>query len=60
MKTIKALANKAIQFVNRLTAFWSLWGGYHYENKIDVSFAWELAGIFTDHADALSEFEAMK
>ena len=60
MKTINALANRLIQFVNRLTAFWSLWGSYHYENKIDAPFAWELAGIFTDHADALSGFEAMK
>jgi len=56
MKTINTFANRLIQFANRLTVFWSLWGNYHYENKIDASFAWELSVIFTDHADALSEF----
>lgn len=45
----------------RIIIFFRLWGSYHYENKIDAAFAWELAGIFEEHSDALKGFEeAMK
>jgi hypothetical protein len=30
----------------------------HYENRIDASFAWELAGIFAEHD--LSEWSELK
>ena len=44
----------------RVYIFLQLWGSYHYENRIDAAFAWELAGIFEEHSDALAGFEKLE
>jgi len=49
MKTI-------VRLINRIIIFWDLWGSYHYENRIDAAFAWELAGIFEEH-NILNDYE---
>jgi hypothetical protein len=38
-----------IKMIERVFEFFRLWGSYYYEDRIDAKFAWELAGIFTDH-----------
>lgn len=38
-----------MKLLERILIFFDLWGSYHYESRIDASFAWELAGIFVDH-----------
>lgn len=48
------------RFIDRLIIFFELWGSYHYENRIDAAFAWELAGIFEEHGEALEYFEELK
>jgi hypothetical protein len=51
--------NKIIKFINRMIIFFDLWGDYWYEVKIDAKWAWELAGIFEEHSDALEGFEPL-
>ena len=38
-----------MKLLQRVLELFRLWGSYHYENRIDAAFAWELAGIFVDH-----------
>lgn len=45
--------------INRIIIFFQIWGTYHYENRIDAPFAWELAGIFVEHT-ILDEFERLE
>ena len=52
MKSIEKL-------INRIIIFFDLWGDYHYDTRIDAAFAWELAGIFEEHSDALEGFEPL-
>ena len=47
------------QLYHRIRYFFDLWGSYYYENKIDASFAWELAGIFAGHHEELSSWERL-
>ena len=42
-----------MKLINTLIIFFELWGSYHYEERIDAAFAWELATIFEEHSDAL-------
>ena len=44
----------------RIRIFFSLWGSNHYENRIDASLAWELAGIFADYADEISQWQELE
>ena len=45
------------KLINTLIIFFGLWGSYHYENRIGITLAWELATIFEEHSDALEGFE---
>jgi hypothetical protein len=47
-----------MKLIWRVLIFFKLWGSYHYENRIDASLAWELAGIFAA-SDALDDFEEL-
>ena len=44
-----ARSGKMKKLFERIWEFVHLWGTYHYENRIDASLAWELAGIFVDN-----------
>lgn len=46
--------------LQRIYIFFCLWGTYHYENRIDAELAWELAGIFAEYDDELSQWEVLK
>jgi len=46
-----------IKLINTLIIFFELWGSYHYEERIGIALAWELATIFEEHSDALEGFE---
>ncbi len=46
MQTIKKFLNRVIFAINHMMIFFELWGSYHYENRIGVDLAWELAAIF--------------
>jgi hypothetical protein len=46
--------------MKRIFYFFSLWGTYHYETRIGVRFAWELARIFAEHDEELSQWEELK
>ena len=46
-----------IKLLNTLIIFFELWGSYHYEERIGIALAWELATIFEEHSDALEGFE---
>jgi hypothetical protein len=47
-----------MKLIWRVLIFFKLRGSYHYENRIDASLAWELAGIFAA-SDALDDFEEL-
>lgn len=40
----------------QVVIFFQLWRTDYYGTPIDAAFAWELAGIFEEHADALEDF----
>ena len=44
----------------RIWIFFCLWGKYHHEHRIDASLAWELAGIFAEYDDELSQWQEVK
>ena len=48
------------KLIDRLIIFFELWGSYHYDEKIGIALAWELACIFEEHSAALEGFEALK
>jgi len=45
--------------MKRILYFLELWGTYHYEHRIDAAFAWELAGIFAEHDEELSQWSEL-
>jgi len=51
---------KIISLLNTLIMFFELWGSYHYENRIGIALAWELAVIFEEHHETMDAFEVLK
>ena len=45
------------KLINTLIIFFELLGSYHYENRIGIALAWELAIIFEENSAALEGFE---
>ena len=46
--------------LQRIWIFLCLWRTYHYENRIGAELAWELARIFVEHDEELSQWEVLK
>jgi len=56
---LPTVSRKKKKMIWHIIIFFQLWGTYHYENRIDASLAWELAGIFAA-SDALDGFEELQ
>lgn len=41
---------------HRIRYFFALWGSDYYDERIDASFAWALAGVSAEYHDEISQW----